>query len=148
MENYAFTFQIPRFKKVNFNSCYIPYGNLSNSNQVLFMTMILNKIIQDRFLKQYECVSELHTDGRIHMHGTIYMLSESQHQALREAVCLEIGIKALKQQIDIFCILPIYHSLGWNKYCYKQFEEDSPRSDEEKFEKYLFKGKNENGLKE
>ena len=148
MENYAFTLQIPRFKKVNFNGCYIPYGNLSNSNQELFMRTLLNRFIQDKFIKQYEAVSELHSDGRVHMHGTIYDLATSQHTALRECICLDIGIKQLKQQTEIFCILPIYHSLGWSKYCYKQFETDSPRSDEEKFERYLFKGKKENGLKE
>ena len=147
--NFAFTLMIPSFKKVNFNGAYIPYGNLSQINQLSFLKKLLEKVITDRFILQYDYVSERHQDGRIHLHGSIYGLSEGQHNSLREAVCLEIGIKQPKQQADIFCILPIYNSLGWSKYCHKQYEDedDSPSADGERFNKYMFKGKNENDLK-
>ena len=45
--NVAFTIQIPKFKKVNYNGLYIPFGNLAKVNQEAYLRTLLNKIIAD-----------------------------------------------------------------------------------------------------
>jgi hypothetical protein len=134
LKNYAFTIQIPAFKKVNFNDIYQPYKDFSSEDQENFIYQIVRHAISDFDSQHFEIKFEKHKDGRVHAHGTLYQLSVAQIEDFTDSICFCIGIKTPKQKKECCYIIPILCSYVWDNYIKKE-EEDSCRKD---FSQYLF----------
>lgn len=136
LKNYAFTIQVPGFKRVNYEGLYIQYKELSNTQQEDFLYKLVRSALSDNEHQHFEIKFELHKDGRTHCHGTVYQLTETQLNEFKESVCFQIGVKTPKQKTDVCFCIPILFSYGWDLYCNKDQDE------EDRYSKYLFKGKN------
>lgn len=134
LKNYAFTVQIPSFKKVNINDIYKPYSEFTNEEQEDFIYKIVRHSISDFDNQHFEIKFEKHKDGRIHAHGTLYQLTENQIEDFKDSICFCIGVKSPKQKSECCYIIPILCSYVWDQYIHKE-DDDSSRKD---FSKYLF----------
>lgn len=139
LKNYAFTLQIPSFKKVKHQLKYVKYGDLKSIEQEEYLYGLVRS--NDDIIKHFEIKFELHQDGRTHAHGTIYQITEAQLNEFRQSVCFQIGIKSPKQMIDCCYCIPILFSYGWNLYCNKEQTDETIIDLTDKYSKYLFKGK-------
>lgn len=135
LKNYAFTIQVPGFKKVSYEGQYITYKDLSNIQQEDYLYRLVRSSLSDNEHQHFEIKFELHKDGRTHCHGTVYQLTEALLNEFKESICFQIGVKTPKQKTDVCFCIPILYSLGWEMYCNKEQDE------EDRYSKYLFKGK-------
>lgn len=134
LKNYAFTIQIPSFKKVRFEDKYMPYASFDTDSQERMHYALIRNAISEFDNQHFEIKFEKHKDGRVHSHGTLYQLSEGQIEEFVDSVCFCIGVKSPKQKKECCYIIPILCSYVWDNYIKKE-EEDSCRKD---FSKYLF----------
>lgn len=136
LKNYAFTIQVPSFKKVNYDGKYQVYKDLSNIQQEDYLYKLVRSSLSDNEHQHFEIKFELHKDGRTHCHGTVYQLTPNLLSEFQESVCFQIGVKSPKQKNECCFCIPILLSYGWEMYINKEQDE------EDRYSKYLFKGKN------
>lgn len=110
--SYTFTFQIPSFKKVNYNEEYKKYSSLTEDQQKDFIYNIISSevLITSIFY-------ERHKDGRLHAHG--FYNSNMSKEHIQKAICLKLGIKADKQQKETFFNESCYDITAWDRYIKK-----------------------------
>lgn len=137
-KNWAFTLQIPSFKKVKYAGNQLAYKSLDFDAQKAFLKLCID-IPVERFDGEnhieYEIYYEKHADGRLHAHGTFYNLTIDQIKCIQTIVCRDaVGISTLKQFDHVFNFLPIFNSIGWEKYSTKEVEP----TDDDRFKEYGF----------
>lgn len=133
LSNFAFTIQIPSFKKVNFNDVYQPYMSLKETDQEEYIYKIVRASISDFSQQHFEIKFEKHQDGRVHAHGTLYQLKNEEIDDFVNSVCHFIGVKSPKQKREsCFCIPILFSYDRWNMYMNKEVEKTKDYS------KYLF----------
>lgn len=145
--NYAFTIQIPAFKKV-YHFKYAKYATFDDDNQMQILDKLISNAIYNYESIMYDITYERHKDGRWHAHGSIYRvdggLETWEIKQIQEHVCKNVGVKTQKQFNEVFCFVPIYAYAGWQTYIEKDLvPEEMIHNDvlerEEYFEKYRFK---------
>lgn len=134
LRNYAFTIQIPAFKKVRFEDQYQPYSLFDSEAQERMHYALIRNAISDFENQHFEIKFEKHKDGRVHSHGTIYQLTEEQLEDFVNSVCFCIGVKSPKQKRECCFCIPILCSYTWDSYINKE-EDEGNRKD---FSQYLF----------
>lgn len=149
-ENFAFTLQVPSFKKVYYfqKKRFIDFDS---SDQMGYLEFLIQKSIDkldldEGFEVTYDIVFEKHLDGRWHSHGTIFSVSLQQIQFIQSTVCKMVGVKTQKQFNEIFCFVPIYRYTGWQTYILKTEDDQNMEAlyhndvleREEYFETYRF----------
>lgn len=133
LKNFAFTIQVPSFKRVNYNGCFQPYKELKESEQEDFIYTLVRHSISEFENQHFEIKFEKHQDGRKHAHGTLYQLSDQQLEDFVESVCFVIGVKSPKQKRECCFCIPILMSYDrWNMYINKDVVK------EKDYSKYLF----------
>lgn len=145
LKNYAFTIQVPPFKRViTEEGQYAVYKDLTNEQQKDYITHIVNVACHD-IIKYYEMNFELHKDSRIHAHGTIYSVSTDDLESFIDSVGTLIGVKTLKQKKDLCYCIPILSSYAeycWNNYKTKDQKDNAQATEGESksldYSKYLF----------
>jgi len=133
LKNYAFTIQIPSFKKINYKGVYQPYKDLSELEQEDFIYSTVRIILKDE-TSHFEIKFEKHKDGRTHAHGTIYQITNEDIEQFKESVCYVLGVKSPKQKSECCFCIPILFSHGWSEYITKEEVKEDIRD----FSKYLF----------
>lgn len=136
VKNYAFTIQVPPFKKINYDGQYIPYQDLTNDQQEDFIYRIVRNYFLDSENIHFEIKFEKHKDGRIHAHGTLYQFTAPQLEEFCDGIAFMIGVKSPKQKKEVCFCIPILCSYLWDEYINKEQKNEEPD-----FSKYLFKGK-------
>lgn len=131
LKNYAFTIQIPAFKRVNYNEVYTQYKDLTPSEQEDFIYRTVRTGISELQHQHFEIKFEKHKDGRIHAHGSIYEISSDDLELFESSVCSIIGVKSPKQKREVCYCIPILCSYIWDKYINKdqievKLDEDIP----------------------
>jgi len=146
LKNYAFTVQIPAFKKVNYDDLYLPYNTLSQHAQEDFIYKSVRSATSDLDIS-FEIKFEKHKDGRVHAHGTLHNITSEQLIDFKNSIGYLIGIKSQKQINDCCYCIPIlcsYNQKIWNEYCNKESSGLTPSDsnglapEEKDYSKYLF----------
>lgn len=133
LKNYAFTIQVPSFKKVNYNEIYQTYKDLSSIEQEDYIYKLVRSAISDFDTEHFEIKFEKHKDGRVHSHGTLYNITEQNLEEFIDSVCFQIGVKSPKQKKECCFCIPILLSYDrWNMYINK----DQPKDKD--YSQYLF----------
>lgn len=96
-KSFSFTFTIPPFKKVYWNTKRRQYANLSMSQQYHFLEDIMMKIIHPLRYNHIDWVYEQHEDKRLHIHG--YCILEEPY--FEEVYLLRDSFYSLNQKIGI-----------------------------------------------
>jgi len=124
LKTYSFTFTIPPFKKVYWNSKRRPYANLSPSQQYHFLEDIMMKIINPLKFNYIDWIYEEHEDKRLHLHG-FCMCDEPNYDevfVLRDSfysINQKIGIK-MSSSLKVSDIQQTYSDLNyWLEYINK-----------------------------
>lgn len=122
--DYAVTLQIPAFKKINYNGKYQAYHLFDGESQKNYLRYIILesylKVVGDNahgLLFHYERHT-LCKYGRYHVHFTIPELLEHKIREIQEHICKKLGIKTLKQSMEIFYYIT-KRSYGWEHYITK-----------------------------
>lgn len=146
LRNYAFTLQIPAFKKIKHYDNYKMFKDYSNLEQesILYeFVRIGAQSIRD-WKNSNENVSfdikfEKHQDGRSHAHGVFYQICDAELQDIKKSIASLIGIKSEKQINDCCFCIPIFLSHGWNTYINKyQCNVSEPEEDTRDYSIYQF----------
>lgn len=122
MSNYAYTLQVPAFKKIK----GVAFGKMPSKMQIEYLTIVIEKVIRDEFLKPVDYIFEQHMDGRYHVHGTIQNMSFLEYEPLNRAICREIGLRPTQ---GAFMCVPIFDNLGWDTYKHKHIILDELEND-------------------
>lgn len=134
LKNYAFTIQIPAFKKIYYNDIYQPYKELSTLEQEDYIYKLVRHAISDFDTEHFEIKFEKHKDGRTHAHGSLYNISSDNLEEFIDSVCFQIGVKSPKQKRECcFCIPILLSYERWNMYLNK----DQPQNTKD-YSSYLF----------
>lgn len=133
LKNFAFTIQIPAFKKVSYNGVYQPFKELKPIEQEDFIYTLVRHSLSEFDNQHFEIKFEKHQDGRTHAHGTIYQLTQDQLDCFIDSVCFVIGVKSPKQKKECCFCIPILMSYDrWSMYINKD------QVKEKDYSKYLF----------
>jgi len=135
LKNYAFTIQVPGFKKVNYDGLYVQYKDLTNEQQEDFIYRVVKNTFIDSETIHFEIKFEKHKDGRTHAHGTLYQFTGEQLSEFIDSVAFQIGVKSPKQKNEVCYCIPILCSYIWREYINK--EQTKPGDDKLDFTKYL-----------
>lgn len=134
LKNYAFTIQIPAFKRVKFDELYQPYKEFDNDAQERMHYALIRNAISEFDNQHFEIKFEKHKDGRVHSHGTIYQITEYQLEEFVNSICYVVGVKSPKQKKEVCYCIPILCSYIWEKYINKdqkvevKLDEDIPEN--------------------
>lgn len=126
--SYSFTFTIPSFKKVYFNTKRRAYGSLSQKQQFVLFEDIMMKIINPLKYQFIDWVYEKHDDGRLHLHGYAILQKEDEGEVfiLRDAFYTynqKIGIR-MTSYLKISDIQETYINISfWKDYINKHQDE-------------------------
>lgn len=134
LKNFAFTIQIPAFKKVQYQGLYIAYRDLTETDQESFLYGLVRNAIADFDNQHFEIKFEKHKDGRKHCHGTLYQLTNNEIEEFINSISFCVGIKSPKQKQELVYCIPILCSYVWDTYINKEKDEDNRKD----FSKYLF----------
>lgn len=116
---YALTLQIPFFKKVNMHNKYLPYGDLSQSDQKEYiLTHLIDSAKKVNMTFNNNVYFEQHKDGRIHAHTFVECCTFGDIECVRSSFCDKLGIRA-KQYAQVFHIFIPDSIDNWKKYCVK-----------------------------
>lgn len=133
--DFALTVQIPAFKKVHHNFDYKAYANYTKDEQEQFIIKSLlnayNKYVSYDMQHHIEFNFETHPSckkGRRHLHTTIKCLPAYKMRDIQSFFCKCLGIKTLKQSMDIFYYEPKY-SDAWEQYQQKDNTLDNMEAD-------------------
>lgn len=135
LKSYAFTLQIPAFKKVRHYEKYMPYKDYTSQEQetILYETMRFScSDVSEKI--SFDIKFEKHKDGRMHCHGVLHSISSSQLFEIKKNVGICIGVKTEKQINDCCFCIPLFLSHGWNTYMNKE----QPKEEEIDYSEYRF----------
>lgn len=120
--DFALTIQIPAFKKVEWQGQYLPYKKYDENAQKNIITYYLldayNKNVSLDMQHYIDLNFEKNNDERIHLHSTVRCLPAYKMRNIQNYFCKALGIRSLKQSIDMFYYEPKY-SKGWEYYSVK-----------------------------
>lgn len=133
LKNYAFTVQIPAFKKIKHFESYKPFKEFTQLEQESILYEFV-RIGCDEICSSFDIKFEQHKDGRTHAHGVFYQISEDNLKDIKQSVGYMIGVKSEKQINDCCYCIPLFLSHGWNTYINK-FQGGIEDKD---YSKYLF----------
>lgn len=140
-KHFAFTVQIPAFKRINFDDKYVTFKSLSSLDQETFLYGLVRDVTQlmreDKPIS-YDIHFESHQDGRRHCHGTIYDIDSEQIDYFKKGIARVIGVKTEKQINECCFCIPQFFDKGWEAYKTKH---QISETDEIDFSIYQF-GKN------
>lgn len=138
LKNFAFTLQIPAFKKIKHFENYKPFKDYLHSEQESILYEFI-RIACSEICQSFDIKFEKHKDGRVHSHGVFYQITHDNLNDIKKSVGLLIGVKSEKQINDCCYCIPLFLSHGWNTYINKfQVTSSSSDEDEKDYSKYLF----------
>lgn len=146
IRNYAFTVQIPAFKRINYKGNYIQYKKLSSASQEDYIYSLVRTGTLE-LVESYEIQFEKHTDGRIHAHGSFYSLSDDAIEIIKKNIGFLVGVHTDKQINEVCYCIPILNSYNqtiWDNYTTKEQKDNVQANADEKviierdYSDYLF----------
>lgn len=118
LKNFAFTLQIPSFKKVRHFEHYKAFKDYPQLEQESILYEFV-RIACSEICQTFDIKFEVHADGRKHAHGVFYQISSENLEDIKLSLAKLIGIKSEKQINDCCYCIPIFLSHGWNTYINK-----------------------------
>lgn len=138
LKNFAFTLQIPAFKKIKHFDYYKPFKEFNSSEQESILYEFV-RIGCSEICESFDIKFELHQDGRVHAHGVFYQITLDNLEDIKKSIGLLIGIKSQKQINDCCYCIPLFLSHGWTTYINKfQIPRSDTDENERDYSKYLF----------